>query len=220
MSGKAPKVVLSNSTLTSAKDIHKWLKQQRSDILNEVKTTRTHFVCVVRDGPLATTAKVLRTLALGKLVVTDDWVTDSQLEGQLLEPNDYVHASLEKSINLDRSVLFEGQIMFFTRKLVTEYGTGWEDVKDLAKECGAKLVDHGSAALGERTAGMGDTVFFGAEKDDKDVAELIRAQHVVYHKDLLAKGVLHGEIDLDSDEFELQAAAPSVKKSKKALKSV
>ncbi|KAK5135896.1 hypothetical protein LTR08_004546 [Meristemomyces frigidus] len=215
MSGKAPKVIFSSSTLAEKEDIHAWLNTQGSGVLTKVTPKRSHFVCVVKNGKLATTAKILRTLALGKLIVTEDWVTDSQAEGQLLEPNDYVHDVLEKTIDFDRSVLFKGKILYFTKKLVQEYGAGWSDVTALAIECGAARVDSGSAVKAEKTARKGETVFFGAEENDQDVVELIAEQHVVYHKDLLAKGVLRGEIELDSDEFELQPATSAVKKSRK-----
>lgn len=174
-------------------------------------TKRSKFLCVVPAGELATTAKTLRTLALGKLVVTEDWVTASKEEGQLLEPDDFVHEALEDTINKNRSKLFKGKILYFTTKLKASYGKeGWESIQALCREAGANLVQSGSASNGDKTASLSNIIFFGSAEDDPDVNELISKHgYEVYHKDMLMQGVLRGEVDLKDDEYKLKATASS-----------
>lgn len=215
LSGKVPKVLFSSTTLSEDKPTLTWLRKQGAHVIDKVPTKRTNFVCVVKDDDrLHTTAKILRALALGKLIVTDTWLTDSKAEGQLLDPYNYLHDATEG--DADRSTLFRGQIVYFTKKLKMDYGAYWPDIEALVKEAGAKLVDSGSADNGEKTARMGDAIFFGSDRDDKDVAELMsKHKQVVYHKDMLAQSVLRGELELESDEFRLQAPAASSVKSKR-----
>lgn len=212
LNGKVPKVLLSKSALDTSTIT--WLKKQGAQIIDDVPTKRSHFLCVVPQGALATTAKILRTLASDKLVVTDDWVTDSKAHGSLLEPDDYVHDALKEIVEVHRSKLFVGKIVYFTKKLANDYGwTGWASIQALVKEMGARFVESGSADKGEKTSRMGDTIFFGNDGLDSDAAALA-SEHgkVVYHKDLLTQSVLRGELDLESDEFKLKDLARAGKK--------
>ncbi|KAK5112085.1 hypothetical protein LTR85_011666 [Meristemomyces frigidus] len=216
MSGKVPKVLLSKTTLD--RGALAWLKKQGIHVVEDVPTKRSHFVCVVPKGRLATTAKILRSLALGKLVVTEDWLIDSKAQGQLLEPDDYVHDTLKPTITHNRGDLLKGWVVYFTKKLAVDYGTtGWSSIKALANDAGARLVESGSAANGEKTARIGPTIFFGSDGPDDDRTALLAAQTVVYHKEMLTQSILRGEVDLESDEFmfELPKSAAKTKGKKR-----
>ncbi|KAK3072882.1 hypothetical protein LTR53_006022 [Teratosphaeriaceae sp. CCFEE 6253] len=208
MEGKVTKVLLSRTSLQDTSPAMKWLKTQGISVVDgELPTKRSNFLCVVPDGKLLLTAKVLRSLAMGKMVVTEDWISDSKEQGQLLDPPDYVHDDIDMS--LDRSKLFAGMSVYFTRQLVADYGKkGWENVRQLVKEAGASSVDKGSAFNGEKVAKGGQTVFLGSADGDADVAEL-RDEHgfTVYGKEMLTHGILHGVRDLESGEFVLKAKA-------------
>ncbi|KAI7222471.1 hypothetical protein KC333_g1088 [Hortaea werneckii] len=202
MSGRPPKVLFSHSDVNKDKTIVAWLKKQGALEIDEVAGRRANFICVVSSGHLATTAKVLRTLALGKLVVTDDWVTDSQEEGQLLEPDDYVHEALQDTIRTDRSTLFKGYRLYFTKQLAASYGNGWQSIQTLCEEAGADHVEGGNAASGHSWAALGKTLFFGATPDDLDLKILSQEKgHVIYNKNMLTQSVLDGELKLDNDDF-------------------
>ncbi|KAI7162323.1 hypothetical protein KC349_g2131 [Hortaea werneckii] len=202
MSGRPPKVIFSHSDVNKDKAVIAWLKKQGAFEIDEVPGKRVNFICVVPSGHLATTAKVLRTLALGKLVVTDDWVTDSKEEGQLLEPDDYVHEALQDTIRSDRSTLFLGYRLYFTKQLAASYGNGWQSIQTLCEEAGADHVESGNAASGHSWAALGKTLFFGATPDDLDLKILSQEKgHVIYHKNMLTQSVLDGELKLDNDAF-------------------
>ncbi|KAI6843804.1 hypothetical protein KC340_g250 [Hortaea werneckii] len=202
MSGRPPKVLFSHSDVNKDKTIVTWLKKQGALEIDEVPGRWANFICVVSSGHLATTAKVLRTLALGKLVVTDDWVTDSQEEDQLLELDDYVHEALQDTIRTDRSTLFKGYRLYFTKQLAASYGNGWQSIQTLCEEAGADHVESGNAASGHSWAALGKTVFFGATPDDLDLKILSQEKgHIVYNRNMLTQSVLDGELKLDNDDF-------------------
>ncbi|KAI7544136.1 hypothetical protein KC331_g6985 [Hortaea werneckii] len=202
MSGRPPKVIFSHSDVNKDKAVIAWLKKQGAFEIDEVPGKRVNFICVVPSGHLATTAKVLRTLALGKLVVTDDWVTDSKEEGQLLEPDDYVHEALQDTIRSDRSTLFQGYRLYFTKQLAASYGNGWQSIQTLCEEAGADHVESGNAASGHSWAALGKILFFGATPDDLDLKILSQEKgHVIYNKNILTQSVLDGELKLDNDAF-------------------
>ncbi|KAI7623118.1 hypothetical protein KC346_g2886 [Hortaea werneckii] len=202
MSGRPPKVLFSHSDVNKDKALVSWLKKQGALEIDEVPSKRANFLCVVPSGHLATTAKVLRTLALGKLVVTDDWVTDSKEEGQLLEPDDYVHEALQDTVKADRSILFRGYRLYFTKQLVASYGSGWESIQTLCHETGADGVESGNAASGHSWAALGKTLFFGATPDDLDLKILSQEKgHIIYNRNMLTQSVMDGELKLDNDDF-------------------
>ncbi|KAI7614049.1 hypothetical protein KC346_g7096, partial [Hortaea werneckii] len=212
MSGRPPKVLFSHSDVKKDKALVSWLKKQGALEIDEVPSKRANFICVVPSVHLATTAKVLRSLALGKLVVTDDWVTDSKEEGQLLEPDDYVHEALQDTIKTDRSTLFRGYRLYFTKQLVASYGSGWESIQTLCHETGADGVESGNAASGNSWAALGKTLFFGATPDDLDLKILSQEKgHVVYNRNMPTQSVLDGELKLDNDDFIIKPSSNPLK---------
>ncbi|KAK3673449.1 hypothetical protein LTR78_006683 [Recurvomyces mirabilis] len=221
LEGKIPKVLITQSKLKEDEDLTKWLKKHGAEVIDVVPSKRTNFVCVVPDGVLPRTAKTLRSMALGKRIVTEDWLTDSKQQGQLLDPPDYIHSSLEDDQGIDRGKVFAGFTIFFTTQLTREYGKGWKDVQALVQEAGASLVEKGSATKGEeRSKSVKAIVFIGSEENDPDVTRLIDGfGFVVYHKDLITESVLAGDVDLEDTEFVLIASKKVVMRRKKTTRS-
>ena len=210
---KTPRVLFSKSVLSSDKSLSLFFKRHGSVIVEDVPKASIHFVCVVPKGELATTAKILRTLAQGKVVVTEEWVRMSVKADQLLDPDSFVHSNI-RNLGADRPNLLSGKTLWFTRKLVKEYGAGWSSINDLGKDAGARNVYGGKAHDGEMRDREKNVIFFGSE-DDVDVRELMKEHgKVVYHKDMLSQSILRGELDLESDEFRLDAPATPVKKGR------
>ena len=206
LTGKVPNILLSSESALH-KSCGKWLKQQGVTLIDDVKTRRTNFVCVVKDDKL-TTAKVLRSLALGKLVVTEDWITESEQAGHILEPDNFAHPSLKDSIT-DRSHMFKGKNLFFTNSLVKNvYKDAWSDIQALAKEAGASHADKGDSGTFGKWKGIAETICFGHNDKDADVPRLMK-QHgcTVYHKDFLPHSIIAGELDLDNEEYQLSGSA-------------
>lgn len=213
-----PKVLTSHTNIGKNIKMVKFLRNRGVQIVEEVPTAGSNFICVTSSGEIHTTAKLLRSVALGKEIVTDEWVEQSEAAGELLATSDYFHKDLAPTKIADRRSLFKGKTLFFTTLLQQGYGKGWDDVKALATDAGAARVEKGTARKGAELTPRKDIIFFGNEKGDFDAISLVETEgKAVYHKDMLTQSILRGEL-LDNDEFKLQIAASGNGKSKKGRK--
>ncbi|EMC99231.1 hypothetical protein BAUCODRAFT_22495 [Baudoinia panamericana UAMH 10762] len=199
--GKLARVLLSQTAVKNDSKAIKWLKSMLT-VTEEVPTRRSNFACVVGRS-LPTTAKVLRTIALGKPVITENWVSQSQIAKELLDPTDYLHPGVRDTAGDDRSLLFQGKTLFFTNALHAEYGEGWSNIKALANECGASRVEKGTAGKASEVTPRSEVIIFGRKENDESVLRLTMDGRTVYQKDLLTQSVLRNALDLESDEFML-----------------
>jgi hypothetical protein len=215
-SGKAPtKVLLSNSAYAEDSKAKNWLKRHGAPVEEKIPGRRGNFVCVVAVGELLATPKVLRSLALGKRVVTDQWVKLSMEHGELLDLDDYVHDDLAHTMSVDRSKLLHGKALFVTSALEKVYGDSFAHLKELAAALGAHRVEVGAA---NKTNGMSDTatIFLGRDGDDPEAQKLTEEDgRAVYQKNLLTQSILRGELLLDHDEFKWSSKPARGKKGKK-----
>lgn len=217
--GKVPKLLLSGTPFGKDTKRIDWLKKQGAQVVEKVPNARTYFVCVVPSGKLHTTAKVLHSLALDKAVVTEAWVAASVKAGELLQFEDYQHDDLLSTAAYDRSRLFKGKMLFFTKQLKQEYGgTGWKDIETLATEVGASRIEFGVARkLADMKGGRNAVVF--ASKDDEELAQLLNDGRVVFHKDMFVQSILRGEVDLEGDAFHLEVSKKSAGNAKAKAKA-
>ena len=215
---KLPKILISMSAIANDSSLTKWLKTHGIQIITDVPSRRTDFICVVGDAQrLARTPKVLRTLTLGREVVTEEWIKDSRDAGEIVDPGDYVHQKLRDIADLDRRHLFNGRNVYFTNGLAKQFGTEWAKVEALVKEAGASHVDKGSAGKIGNVEDRNNVVLFGCDDSDADVDRLvIEYGRTVYSKDMLKEGIIAGELDLDGDEYKLTADTPTWAKPKKS----
>jgi hypothetical protein len=216
MTGNAPKkILLSNSKFADGKVAKAFLKQHGAEIVEgTIPNKRTNFICVVGNGDLATTAKVLRSLALGKKVVTDEWIEESMKEGVLLELDGYIHEDLGEIADLDRGKLFKGKTLFITNAQTKGYGGGFDSIKELATAVGAQKVESGSAKKGSGTPAA-STIILGGDGDDPDAKILHQEGRAVYQKALLTQSVIKGELLVDDEELMWKPAPEKGKKGKK-----
>jgi hypothetical protein len=216
-SGNAPtKVLLSKSDYAEDTKAKNWLKKHGASVDDKkIPGKRTNFVCVVPVGELVATPKVLRSVALGKRVVTDQWVKLSIEQGQLLGLDEYVHDDLAPTMDVDRSNLLDGKALFITSALEKRYGEDFTHIKELATALGAHRVEVGAA---KKTNGMSDraTIFLGLDHDDPDAKKLVEEDgRAVCQKNLLTHSILQGELLLDHDEFKWKPKPVKGKKGKK-----
>lgn len=206
-SGKPPKLLISQFKPSAG--LAKFMRSQGALTIENVPTRRTNFVCVVKsDKKLTKTPKVLRSLALGKQVVTERWINDSAAAKELLDPAAFVHEELAATIDIDRRRLFSGKVLFFTNAAVQEYGAdNWFEMKQLATEAGACSVDSGTATKGGRMTGRNTIVYLGVDKDEDVTALMKDYDRVVYHKDIIKEAVVSGELHLDDGTHQFTATA-------------
>lgn len=216
MSGKAPsKVLLSNSKFAEDTKAKNWLKKHGAAVDDSIPSKRSNFVCVVGTGELAKTAKMVRSLALGKKVVTDQWLKDSMQQDQLLDLDEYIHDDLADTMHINRSKLFSGKALFVTPALAKAYGSGFAHIKELAAAVGAHRVESGPA---HKAAPLSDaaTIFLGFDSDDLDALKLTEEEgKTVYQRDLLTQSIIRGELLTNDDEFEWKPNSAKGKKGKK-----
>lgn len=208
------KILLSKSKFAEDKKAKAFLRKHNATIDDQVPGKRTNFVCVVGKGVLGTTAKVVRSLALGKKVVTDQWLEDCMSQDQLLDLEPYIHDDLRDTASVNRSKLFAGKTLFFTSALKSSYGDdSFANVEQLATEAGATNVESGTAkkAVGKSAS----TIFLGLEGDDKDALVLTEEGRTVYQKDLLTQSIIRGELLTDGEEFTWQSGSTKGRKGKK-----
>lgn len=216
-SGKAAptKVLLSNSKYGDDSKAKNWLKKHGASVDEKVPGKRSNFVCVVAVGELLATPKVLRSVALGKRVVTDQWIKLSMEQNQLLDLDDYVHDDLAPTMSVDRSKLLQGKALFITSALEKVYGDSFAHLKELAATVGAHRVEVGTA---KKASGLSDaaTIFLGRDGDDPDAQQLAAVDgRAVYQKNLLTQSILRGELLLEHEEFKWSSKPGKGKKGKK-----
>ena len=203
MTGKAPtKIFLSNSKFAEDRKAKSWLSKQGATIGGDaIPGKRANFICVVGSGELATTAKVLRSLALGKKVVTDQWIEDSMKRDHLLELDGYIHDDLSETADIDRGKLFEGKILFITDAQTKAYGSGIDSIRELAAAVGAWKVESGSAKKASSMS-PASTIFLGGDGNDHDAWLLAEEEgRTVYQKALLTQSVIRGELLVNEEEL-------------------
>lgn len=215
LTGKAPtKILLSNSKFADDKKAKAWLSKHGATIGEVVPGKRSNFICVVGIGELATTAKVLRSLALGKKVVTDQWFEKSMKEDCLLDLDTYVHDDLAETAGINRGKLLEGRTLFITAAQTKAYGSAIDDIKELATAMGAWKVESGSSKKGSMTEAS--TILLGGDGNDRDASNLVKEEgRTVYQKALLTQSVIRGELLVDEEELKWRPTPTTGKKGKK-----
>ena len=209
--GKVPKILLSTDSAASKNiSLKKWLKDAGATTTESVPTRGSYFVCVVPRNHTLKSAKVLHSLAMRKLIVTDDWLTESKTAGVMLDPTAFVHKALEDDITHDRSRVFANKHLFFTTTLVADYKLAWADIQAVAKEAGAAEVAKVSFD-GHPFSSNIDAVFFGSGNADNEVSRLIHEySRTVYSKDYFTHAIISGELKSDA-KFKLKSAKPAKK---------
>lgn len=215
-SGRKPKVLYSSSsTIPNRGHIVKRIGELGAQFTEDLANKSSNFFCV-KQGKLSITANLLRSLALKKTIVTDAWVLESVAADRLLDADDYLPDELEGTMDEDRSRLLKGYIVYFTPMLKKDYADkkAWKDIEALATELGARFtISETSRKLLARNED--DKRLLIGLDHDTDVIQLLNAEHTVYHKDFLAHSILAGKLDLENEEFQLEAPSKPAKKGKK-----
>ena len=224
--GKSLKVLLSCSALKPADKA--WMTRNNVPVVQATPGKRSEWVCVVRNKSLPSTVKVLKTLLAGKPVVGDSWITTSRDEGELQDPEDYIHADI-KSLDSEeheslRRTVFDGKILVFTVLASQTWTTDWPEVQNLAADASAGEVWSASAAKAnalKQKDPSDSVIFFGNDDPADDDAEALmnRYGHTVYNRTMFANAIIQAELDLDSDEYKLTLPLGAPKKAK-AVKRV
>ena len=181
--------------------------------------------CMKKGAHIAKSPNLLHALALGKPIITSDWLTDSiNVKLQKAFLNYWVKdASKEKEWRCkirDTSTkfasglrLFEDKSIVVTPSLKTELDSIlFDGLGVVALAAGADSFESRYPRTGIRKDDAKKTIWLAKEKDP--LLQDLKGQQA-FSKDLIAMGVLRAELDLESDEFRLKTGAEAEPVAKK-----
>lgn len=165
---------------------------------------RVDFICVVPNTRLPTTVKVLNTLVSGKYVVTRRWIRDSQIRGSLQPLQPYIPFELSQTLFIDRTSIFAGKQLMFTRCAVDNYDS-WSDVCSIARSAGAAEIRPLTPRDILRSGLQSDILLLGEDRKHDEDARTLSLHHgqTVFHKHFFARAIVDGKLPLDSEELRL-----------------
>lgn len=205
--GKKPRVTMSCSEVLDRIDTREFFDEHAT--LVESPKTNDFDILVVGAGKMQRTFKLLLAVALGKPVVSEKWILDSQLQGSIQNPGQYLKRDTEREKewgfdpldNRDRKSLFEGKKFVVTPAVKKSCGDRYVEFDKLAVAVGGRMISK-SARECEDDA---NNIVLGLDKGDADCISLMAKGRACYHRDLLTISTLRGEVDLKSDEFRLRS---------------
>ena len=212
LAGSTPKILAStDSAVHQNPALKRWLRKMSVSTPEKVPSKASNFVCVVPKNHKLKSAKVLHSLAMHKLVVTDDWLLDSMAGNELLDPADFVHSAVEATITHDRARLLSGKRLFFTSPAIESYKKGWNDIQAIAKEIGASEVSKVPLDKEVFLRESDNSVFIGNDDKDDNANKLINYfDRTVYKKDFFTDSIIAAEL-MDDDTYKLHGSATAKK---------
>ncbi|KAJ9632159.1 hypothetical protein H2203_000562 [Taxawa tesnikishii (nom. ined.)] len=153
-------------------------------------------------------SKLLYSLLLGRIIVTDAWAEACAVKKKLVSPNDYLPEELRGRMDIDRTKLLAGKTIYLTPALKKEYGKeGFSNFSKIAKLAGAETIkEHkGEGADSE-------SILLGLDHDDSGAQSLIKEGSRCLKKEVISTSIIKGELDLENSEFVLTASPSSEKK--------
>ncbi|KAJ4376216.1 hypothetical protein N0V83_001498 [Neocucurbitaria cava] len=204
--GPVPRVAFSHSAITGNTQAIKFLKKHKGIVVESISDD-CNILCV-RQGTLTKTMKLLEAIALGIPIVTDKWLLDSAKAGHLLALREH-RPSVSKqeeewNFKLDKvwgtpQAPFEGYTIHFTPELRKSYAD-FKEIEQVCETVGAKVAT-------KKPSRDEKLVVLAKGDKDKELAKLMQEGFTCYTKDLLTNSILRGQVDLDSDEFMINAGA-------------
>ena len=214
--GPRPKIIFSSSTTVDGKN--KIMESFRSFGGSVVKSIDKADILCVSSGALKKTTKFISAVASGKNVVDERWLVESHRKGVLLDQDAFVPKDTEheREWGFDLKVAIErgkaGLIdlldnvpIYFTRQLELDLGRNFKDFCKIAEMLGA--VSMGVTL--PTTPSMGETTVVIGVDNDPQAPEVRMLGLRLRQRDLLVLGVLRGVVDLESDEFVIEALIKS-----------
>ena len=205
------RIVFASSS--SAGDSKPFLKFLSKKGVKQVQSVHDCTVlCVGKE--LKKTSKLILAVLLGKDIITDNWVTDSVKENDLLNFVPYIardpKREAEWGISLAEAIyrgkqgvrVLQDQTILFTPSAKKELGkNGFDELKEIVKCAGAKGV---SSALPRKGPQETPSTIVIATQDSAEVEALQPLGWRAYVKDIISLSILRGKLDLETDEFLLK----------------
>lgn len=190
------------------------------------KVADCDYLCVGHGKELKKTGRLILAVAMGKYVISDEWAKKSAEQGRLLDPQDYLAKDpvREKEWGTDLTEACErgqqnakpllGRKILFTPFVSKDLGKGFVELKDIAKQTGATLIQARLPRSGEQN---NDTLIISSDLDP-DLNDLKKNGWRCFTTDIITVSVLRGAMDTESDEFSLTAGKTSQESGRKKRK--
>lgn len=196
--GQALRILFpTESKIPERKGVMKFLKDQKAKEAKDSNPKSFDMLCL-ENGELKTTAKLLTSLVYNKVIVSEDWVTQSVKAKRLLDPGPFLPKALKDTRDVDRSKVFSGLTVYFTPKLRKDYGAAWDVVHGIAKQAGATVIDCPPSKIPEDV--RIDLCLASEKRDTAHVAALQKDIGSVYNKNRLSHSIMAGK-HISNEEF-------------------
>ena len=168
------------------------------------------ILCVGKSAELKKTSNLILAVAAGKEIVTDEWISRSATEGELLKTHDFLAKDLRREAEWGTTLSdaiergrqgtkpFLGYTIFFTPSARKELGKGFSDIKEIAVFAGAECI---KATVPRKGPEDSPTTMVIAATNDAELPFLEEKSWKAYSKEIITLSVLRGSLDLDSNEF-------------------
>lgn len=205
----------SSTTIDKSKAFMKFLSAHGVQTATSINDCT--ILCVGRDAELKKTSNLILAVLSGKSVIADSWIKDSANAKELLDYEDYKATdpsaeeewgtSLADAIARGRDGLkpLTNWSFCFTPVVKNELGKGFADIKTICLEAGAESIQ---ATLPRKGPQEPCRTIMIAASNDKDTAVLHGRGWKTYSKDIITLSVLRGSLQMENEEFEIQATNP------------
>ncbi|KAI9678069.1 MAG: hypothetical protein M1817_006013 [Caeruleum heppii] len=210
--GPPPLIVFSNTTVPVVPRYKKFLKETGAKQVDTVSEMGSSVLCV-GAGELKRTSKLTLSVALGKTIVTDDWIKDSYAAGHLIDTAAYLPKDAEREVQWDTTLeesiqrgrdgtrVLDGWTVFLTKALDKEVGGAIHELQQMAETAGAEQVHIGSPKALPSELPL--SLVVGSERDVEG-GKLQKLGWTVHSKDILSLSILRGELQHGRGEFVLK----------------
>lgn len=213
MTGEPRRVFFSSST-TIDRASKRLTFLERNGVTKVNSVEECDILCVAK-GELKKTGSLVLAVISGKEVITDDWISTSISQGELLDPRSFLARDPTKEaewkIDLREAIErgkrgikpFLNSSFFFTSAAKKDLGKGLTDLKAIAMHAGAKSVQ---VSIPKKPSQMGDKsqTFIIAAQDDGELPALEESGWRCFNKDIITLSVLRGTVDVEGNEFLIQ----------------
>ena len=224
---KVTKVFFASST--SGNGVMKKVKAQDLKNLGIEKARKVEqcdAFCTNKDSHIAKSPNLLHALALGKPIITDDWLTDSiQVKFKktlsnywakdLTKEKEWGCKIRETSTRFKNGLkLFEDKSIVVTPSLKSELDSSlFDGLRNVTLAAGAERFESRYPRTEKNREDDAEKTVWLAKEKDPLLKDLGKQQ--VFSKDLIAMSVLRAQLDLESDEFRLKTGAEAEPAAKK-----
>ncbi|KAI9850512.1 MAG: hypothetical protein M1838_005576 [Thelocarpon superellum] len=218
-------VVFSNTAAPNQPKIKAFLKAQQIAVVHSVLSDEATMLCI-GAGELRRTSKLTMSVALGKTIVTDEWLKDSAKAGSILDATPYLprDPKQEEAWNfrladaVERGRRGEGirplsnWAVVITPRLKADLGKSSE-LMDLVSFAGAASITHDVPS--DPPEEVPRTLLLGSARDEGevDIVRALAAGWAVYSTDIVSLSLLRGALQTGGTEFRIQYGAKKAPES-------